>query len=86
VEILYTCLSVVRAVNGTAFGCLDYVHSICEEVGDEVIVTKRFLSDLDSRGLNCEADASTLRVETTTYPRCSSATGVAMSCVTMATL
>jgi Leucine-rich repeat (LRR) protein len=73
-------MSAVHNVNGTAFGCLDYVHTTCEELGDHVVVTKLFLSDLDSRGLRCEANATVEREEVTTYPRCSAETGVATSC------
>jgi hypothetical protein len=56
------------------------VHSTCEEANGDVVVTKRFLSDLDPRGLRCEANATVEREEVTTYPRCSAETGVATSC------
>jgi hypothetical protein len=59
---------------------MDFVHSTCEELDDHVVVTRRYLSDLDPRGLRCEANATVEREEVTTYPRCSAETGVATSC------
>jgi hypothetical protein len=78
--VIVLLLTVVRNVNGTAFGCLNYVHSACEEFDGEVVVTKRFFSDLDPRGLSCEANATVEREEVTVHQRCSAETGVATSC------
>lgn len=56
------------------------MQSTCTEVDGAVLVTKRYLSDLDSRGLGCEPDAPVVHEYTNEYPRCAGHTGTATSC------
>ncbi len=48
---------------------------------DWVMVTKRTLSDLSSKGLSCAPDAPWVGFDTVTYyPRCNSVTGISTTC------
>lgn len=71
----------MRSVSGAAFGCLDFVHSACVEVGNTVVVTKRYLDPQDPRSLHCEAEAAEIWVDGAVFPRCDALTGTTSSCV-----